>query len=60
VSASVPAACSHCGRAFSGEDRGVRLAHLEYGRAFCDHCLYLVEHPESAEPRPRIEERQAA
>jgi hypothetical protein len=47
----LPSTCSHCRRAFSAGAHGVRLAHLEFGRALCDRCLWLVDHPESPSRR---------
>jgi hypothetical protein len=55
----IPAACTHCGRTFSSDSRDARLAHLEFDQALCDRCVWLVEHPESAEQHHR-EHRAAA
>jgi hypothetical protein len=56
----IPATCSHCDRAFTTDGHGVRLAHLEFGRALCDLCFWLVEHPETSTRRRPSEEQPAA
>lgn len=55
----VPSACSHCGRTFSADERGARLAHLERHMALCDRCVWFIDHPESVALQS-VAERQGA
>jgi len=45
----LPTSCSHCHRPFSGEPNTANLALIDAGVALCDQCVWLVEHPESAD-----------
>jgi hypothetical protein len=56
----LPLSCAHCGLPLTIEGAGARVAHLEYGRALCDGCVYLVEHPESTDAPPLLDDRPAA
>jgi hypothetical protein len=56
----IPSSCSHCRRPFSADSDGARLAHLERDQAFCDQCVWLVEHPESSTRLGRESHRAAA
>jgi rubredoxin len=50
----LPRLCSNCHAVFDEGDPKRRLAVLEYGRALCSACGWLVDHAESDRGRKNL------